>query len=106
MLLAFIQLLNSIKDQAKGAVWTLSKQFVFIQHIVNLLTHRFILDTKQVHLASAKIIHFANLLIRMRYVDILGSVITVVGNCINTTVWCFAFHYGIILVDELSIFFR
>src|SRR5438270_13275835 len=106
MLFTFIQLLNSIEDQTKCTVRTLSKQFILIKNIISLLADRFILDAKQVHFASTKIIHFTNLLIGMRDVDILGSVITVMGNRINAAVGYLTSTRRIVLVDELSVFFR
>ena len=57
------------------------------------------------HFTSTKIIHFTNLLIRVRHMDILGSVITVMSDSVNAAVWYLTFQYGIILVDEFSLFF-
>ena len=58
------------------------------------------------HFTSAKIIHFTNLLIGMRNMDILSSVITIMDNYINTAEWYLVFQYRIILFDEFSVFFR
>ncbi len=63
VLFTFIQLLNSIEDQTKRTVRTLSEELVLVKNIINLLPDCFILDAKQVHLSSTKVIHFADLLI-------------------------------------------
>ena len=76
------------------------------EYIIYLLTHGFILNAEQMYLASTKIIHFTDLLIRMRHMDILSSVVTVVGNCINTAVGYLTSTHRIVLVDKLSMFFR
>src|SRR2546427_11578000 len=63
VLFTFIQLLNSIEDQTNRTIQSLSEKLIFVKNIINLHPDCFILDTKQMHLSSTKIIHFADLLV-------------------------------------------